>query len=278
MFGRHAWSVLFLALAVSHAGEWPEEWALTDEQRSGPYLIRTFRWAFGSAFQILEAGQVVHEQKSTDGEFYIGADRATGGQELRNRIPPGTDITGDGIGDLVISHWSGGGHCCATAHVFSLESVPRKIAAIQGWEPSIGFRDINGDERFEVEVWDAPLHGIHQGLVGFVPVRVILRFEMSGYQPAPDLMWRPAPAQEEIRKLAKNFSLQFAQESDGRLVPSSEFLRQILEWMYSGNERSALELIELCWPAEKGKDEFLTLLYQRLDASAYWRQVKWNSG
>lgn len=84
----------------------------TDEARFGTYLIRTYRWPEpAGCLQILRSGVVVYSLASTD--FKIGSNFEGGAG-----IPVGTDITGVGKPNAIVTEWSGGAHCCFTLHVF----------------------------------------------------------------------------------------------------------------------------------------------------------------
>lgn len=51
---------------------------------------------------------------------------------------------------MIITHWTGGVHCCFNAYVFSLGDVVRKVAFIEGSDFGVRFVDPDGDGVFEV--------------------------------------------------------------------------------------------------------------------------------
>jgi hypothetical protein len=69
-------------------------------------------------------------------------------------IKPGTDINGNGIPDLIVTEWTGGAHCCYTAHVFELGEAFRKIGEIPGRDGGLLFRDLDRDGIYEAVVQD----------------------------------------------------------------------------------------------------------------------------
>jgi len=68
--------------------------------------------------EIRQAGKRVYARRGysfTVGYPYTGDQSADS-----SRVPIGTDVTGEGEPDLLISEYSGGAHCCFTFHVFRI--------------------------------------------------------------------------------------------------------------------------------------------------------------
>jgi len=105
--------ILFLLVAPlsaeSESVAFPKE-SLQDEQHYGDYTVRIYRESItNSLFQILKDDLVLYSEEGR--RFQIGDICRDNKNPL---IEMGKDITGDGEPNLVVSHWSGGAHCCFT--------------------------------------------------------------------------------------------------------------------------------------------------------------------
>jgi hypothetical protein len=78
----------------------------------------------------------------------------------------GTDITGAGKPNAIVSDWSGGAHCCFTLRIFELGKQFKEIAKIEaGHSDGAKFVDLDHDGFYEFEgndwafaYWESFLH------------------------------------------------------------------------------------------------------------------------
>ena len=58
------------------------------------------------------------------------------------------DVDGDGVEDLILQNYSGGGHCCYNYVIYSLKVPPKKLAdiAMKDCGEKISLEDLNGDK------------------------------------------------------------------------------------------------------------------------------------
>jgi hypothetical protein len=76
-------------------------------------------------------------------------------QAMTVEAPSGTDITGDGRPEIVVSTWSGGAHCCYTTTIYSVEREARRILELQSGNCGPGeLTDLDHDRTLEVVVCD----------------------------------------------------------------------------------------------------------------------------
>lgn len=86
-------------------------------------------------------------QLAEDEQYHLGqpADPA-------NEIPPvsnGTDLTGTGRPDMIVTSWSGGAHCCFSHYVFELEPEFRLLATIKDGDADLAhFEDLDHDQHY----------------------------------------------------------------------------------------------------------------------------------
>jgi hypothetical protein len=106
----------------------------------------------GGILTITKSGVVVHRQTNAVGAFYIGPNSPETDAKNLLSLSPGTDITGNGIPDLIVTEWTGGAHCCFTAHVFELGEAFARIGQIPGGDGGVLFRDLNGDGIYEAVI------------------------------------------------------------------------------------------------------------------------------
>ena len=105
---------------------------LEDEQKFAEFVIRIYRGDdyFGGCIQVLKNDQIVFS-RHTEGKFVIGNDVNKNDVSADGMFHPpaiaiGTDITGLGKPNLILSEWSGGVHCCFTFHVLELGEHPER--------------------------------------------------------------------------------------------------------------------------------------------------------
>ncbi len=84
------------------------------------HVFESFQWQGGDwCLQVVENGRVIFRRTSNNGGMVVlgqpesKEDRVPG-------IPNGTDITGRGHPDMIVSVFTGGAHCCLMHYVFEL--------------------------------------------------------------------------------------------------------------------------------------------------------------
>ena len=132
----------------------PSNDAVTKELNIGRYTVRLQTEGTGKQIyfmEILGSGKRVYSRHIKQGEsgwliLNLGDDK----YEL-HLPPPGKDINGDGIPDLVVEEFSGGAHCCSSYLIFSLGKEFKKLTVGEGENlEGFEFRDIDGDNVYEL--------------------------------------------------------------------------------------------------------------------------------
>jgi hypothetical protein len=207
-------------------------------------------------------------------------------------VKPGKDITGDGVPDLVISHWSGGAHCCFDYYVFSLGDQFSQIAKIENRDSDLGkFIDVDGDGVLEFIGSDWTFAYWHVSFAGSPAPDVIYQFKDGQYRIALEKMRRSLDAdkhkallkeikhdieniskdKEDLRKMKEDDVLGW---SDGNVGVPPEVWGYMLDLIYSGNASEALSLIDEVWPpGAAGKDDFLKDFLAQLAESPHWNEI-----
>ncbi len=190
--------------------------------------------------------------------------------EIEDRHPkPGTDVTGDGSPDVIITDYSGGAHCCFTYYIFELRE-PLNIISIYTGDGSFSFDELDGRPGLEVVTTDDFYTEWINGYVGAPFPHFMWRYNGSTYEPDPDLTRQQPLKEAEFQRLVQ-------QVRDGEWPASEsylprEFLSVTLELIYGGNLVQALDFIQATWPAQKpGQAEFVAELLQcRMRDNAIW--------
>ena len=189
--------------------------------------------------------------------------------------PPGTDINGDGIPELVIERYSGDGHCCYSYSVYSLGKRFKKLATLEGVHTVMQFKDLDGDGRYEVIGRDWTFAYWCTSFAGSPAPEIILYWKNGTYRLAQNLMKKPPPGEKDLHTMPSGFE-------EGQ---SYEVLSAImLELIYTGNGNLALQYCDGFWqnldkeiPKQKllnQKKEFLAKFKKQLRESYYWGDLK----
>jgi hypothetical protein len=250
---------------------------LTAAARVGDYEVRTWFAENGDGrLQILEAGRLVYTQAGF--RFYIG------GCDSLASVAPGTDVTGDGLPDLVVGEWTGGAHCCFNASVFELGPQVKLLAVIEGRDEAPEFRDVNNDGIPEVRIEDWTYSHWPGSFAASPAPDVILRWQDGAYRVAADLMYEPAPSAAEIERRAAEIraSEDWDEPATGCgpgggysrwSIPRALF-QEALDLMYSGHEQLGWEFVRAAWSPRFPVDEaLLDELRQKRDSSPYWSSL-----
>src|SRR5579863_9750021 len=81
-----------------------------------------------AGFEILQGGKRVYMQ--TGYSFAVGYPLEQDQSPDSVKIDIGTDLTGEGVPDLLVSEWTGGSHCCYRFHIFALGEKFKAIQSI----------------------------------------------------------------------------------------------------------------------------------------------------
>ena len=253
------------------------------------YVFKTYQEhdtsAESACLEDARDGQVVFRKVEDEGSFNLGQN-----DEAELGVPgikPGTDVTGRGHPNMIVSYYSGGAHCCTSILLFELEPQLKLLSTLEVNDSSIshferdtqngGYYFVGSDETFaywHTDFADSPIQ------------KVILRpvsNEMSNltFQLDQQQMHRRAPTRQEWQeKYLPQARAAFAPDAAfDNYYAGSALWAQMLDWIYSGQADWAWKLVNMTWPAEKpGKDAFLKDFCGQLSQSAYWPDMQTQIG
>ena len=202
--------------------------------------------------------------------------------ENTNNLPRiGQSITTDNQPNLVISEWSGGAHCCFTYHIFQIGEQFKFLGSVEGVNSGVDFKDVNRNGDLRLLVYDWTFEYWHAGFADSPSAQVILRYQKGKYKPDLELMKKPAPSQQALKAKAKEIEKAFdgvVADPEQAFSAPSELWGEMLDLIYSGNMKSAWELLDLSWPTDKpGKSKFRKAFLKQLSTSPYYHYLSLKS-
>ena len=263
---------------------------LRRQETFADYTVRIYRdYESGAGlFQILRDSVIVYSRSGS--AFDIGHVWVDFPKEDWTRI--GSDITGDGEPNLVISQFTGGAHCCFIFYVFSI-GYEFKVLDIINAADTLGsyFEDLDGDGIFEFLSRDWSYAYWNACFAESPFPNIVLEFRDGKYQLAPELMIKPAPSFEKeaevIREIQADerwgwdfedaWTLAWS-NGEGFAVPPQVW-EHMLDLIYTGHTDLAWYFLDKVWfKDEASKQAFQKDFKEKLKSSNHWDLLKVNLG
>jgi hypothetical protein len=245
----------------------------------GDYIVKTVSGSDAESdiiLQVFKDGQLVFSTNSH--LFFDPEDPGTDNGTPR----PLTNITGNGMPDLVVGEWSGGAHCCMTYYVFELGDVFRQVATIEAEHGDVQFEDLDGNNIPVVQLQDWHYAYMLTSFAGSPAPAIILRYADGRYEIAPDLMFTDPPTEEEFTALVQEVQDAYKKpEADGEEILSpgvwgsdASLWDTMLELTYKGYFELAMRLFDDCWQKDwDDKDMDLEHFWELVGSSPYGRAL-----
>lgn len=191
-------------------------------------------------------------------------------------IAPGADVTGDGHPHLVVHMFSGGSFGSSTVEVLELSPRVKLIQKIefdtyQGTDSA--FVDLDKDGYPEIEFEDYTFANWKMMPPREPTMRVVLKYRKGRFRVDTDLMERPPPKLDTLRKLAERLQKGGGPFEPGFVPPT--LTAKMLDLIYTGHAQLARKFFNMTWPRwSKGKRRFLADFRRQLLVSPYWPAVR----
>ncbi len=188
----------------------------------------------------------------------------------------GKDITGDGKSDLVISTYGGGSHGPFNYYIFQIDKEFKLLDSIDAGSGDLAyFDDVDKDGALEYIGADWCFSYWNSTFGGSPAPDIVLKFKDGKYRIALDLMKKPLPNPKKMKENLKELE---KKESDhwSSTSPSSFFAECIIDLIYSGHPKEAVEFFHNHWPTRldtKLKKEFCNQLITKGEESLYWDSI-----
>jgi hypothetical protein len=101
----------------------------TDVATVGQYQFAAHKSSDGACLQVTSGGKVVYSQSVDSFETYT-LGQPDDAQDNIAAIANGTDVTGRGQPDMIVSLFTGGAHCCSIHFVFELQPTFKLLATL----------------------------------------------------------------------------------------------------------------------------------------------------
>ena len=189
------------------------------------------------------------------------------------------DKTGEGTPDVAIQYYTGGAHCCYKMYVYELGADEvTALPVISGDDSDIIAVRKKTTGGLAIQTGDSNFAYWLTSFAGSPIPTVILSYKNGEFRPDISLMKKPAPTlvalKAKVAKAKKNITLKAytGEENEDFLYA---FWDEMIDLMYSGNEKSAWQYFDLVWDSRKpGKEKFKEDFINKLNNSPYWQQMQ----
>ncbi len=245
--------------------------SLVYHKKIGNYQISIFN-DHEKSFQyvnIKKEKMILFHEEGFGEYFYLGNnfDDSLNGKDIYS----GRSLNNNGIPNLVISHWTGGSHCCHFLYIFELGIDFKVIGKIDVGSSDIKLKDIDHDNIPEIVFWDSSIDYQFASFASSPKGKVILKFQNGKYELATHLMRKPLPKLSVLKAMYKNSNYEFEDKNNISELPFS-FLEAMIILSYSGHFNEALKFADDVWPKNKdGLENFKKEFSSALNESKYWK-------
>ncbi len=246
---------------------------LADSAKVDHYVFRTYESDDGACLEALRAGKIVYRRAGADVARYTLGQQEDPDNSIP-AIPNGTDVTGRGQPDMIVSSYTGGAHCCTAHLLFELEPSFRLLATLNDADDDLAhFARLESDKRYAYFTADWTFAYWPACFACSPSAAVILRFQDDGhgggFHLTLDKMQTPAPSAAKW-----NRELRAAQQaaSQGDVNSIGRTLWQpVLSLIYDGHSDLAWKFVDEAGPkAQQSPLPALADFCRLLKTSPYW--------
>lgn len=223
-----------------------------------------------AGFEIRKSGKRVYIH--TGYSFAIGYSLEQNQSPDSVKVPVGTDLTGEGLPELLVSEWSGGAHCCYTFHLFRLGDSFARIQSLPLFDADeSSFVKRKGVKGLVLNTADYSAFAYFpDGFAGSPAGRVLLSFQHGRYHLAQDLMQANAPKVGETAHCAALFK-KSREWRDGQPLGMWYYATDLI---YTGHAAEAWTFLDAAWGgSEEDKKKYLGEYRERLKKSVYYPEL-----
>jgi len=234
-----------------------------------------------ACLEVVRAAKVVFRKVEEGGEFTLGqkAQPDYGVPE----IAPGTDVSGRGHAEMIVSYYSGGAHCCTSILLFELEPKFQLLATMESGDNEMAhFEKSPTDGKYIFIRSDETFAYWHTSFAESPLPKVILKpvSDEKGkltFQLDLQKMHGRAPTDQEWTRVYLPLARQAFSSGAAfdNYYAGSALWGQMLDWIYQGEADWAWKLVDAVWPTDKaGKNEFLKDFCGQLEQSEFWPELQ----
>jgi hypothetical protein len=244
------------------------------------FLFRTYRngQTGDACLQVSQNGRIIFTGTMDNGGRYVlgqSANPQFGIPAIKN----GTDVTGRGHPDMIVSSYTGGAHCCMFHYVFELEPAFRLLATLNDADDDLShFSHLGDDGQYYFVTADWTFAYWPGSFASSPNHSVVLRYlrndDAGSYHIAWDKMRRPAPTSQEWDKYLAE--VRRALTDDG--LPgdrAAAIWDKVLDLIYTGHSELAWKFLDDAGPkAQEPPFPNLADFCSILKRSIYWHDLR----
>lgn len=193
------------------------------------------------------------------------------GDDFNIPVKTGTDITGNGVPNMILLSFSGGAHCCSTYYLFAFEPYFRQVAVIDTQDSGARFVPHSGVTGLVMITGDNTFAYWNTYYAASPAPEVKLVWDGTAYTFEAHLMAAPAPSADTLKQQAATVAVS-DQWTNTDMDP--DLWREMLDLIYSGHADLAWTFLDDGWPTDRAsKDTFKTNFRCQLAQSPYWDAI-----
>ncbi len=240
------------------------------------YVFATYENDAGACLQVTSAGKVIVRRTSEFPEAFTIGQHADSQSNIP-AIASGTDVTGRGHPDMIVSEYTGGAHCCMIHYVFELEPEFKLLPTLNDADDDLAHFQRAADGRYDYITADWTFTYWPDCFACSPSALVKLRWiddgNGGGFHLAIDKMHKPAPNEKEWN--AALSEAQKAVKSHDINSIGTTMWQTVLDLMYSGHSDLAWKFVDELGPKAQQKPlPTLTDFCSLLKKSLYWPDLK----
>jgi hypothetical protein len=274
------WIASAASLAAQGPAENPAQACAAKNQTNaatvGAYQFTAYKSSDGACVQVTSEGKVVYNQSVDSFQTYTLGQKEDA-QDNIAAIANGTDVTGRGQPDMIVSLFTGGAHCCTMHYVFELEPQFKLLATLNDSNDDLAHFEREADGKYDYITADWTF-GYWPTCFACSPSEVVMLRWMNdknggGYHLDVDKMKKPAPTTAEWNKdLSAAQKVVTAADADSI---GTTMWQTVLDLIYSSNSQSAWKFVDALGPkAQQSPLPSLGDFCSLLKTSPYWPDLQ----
>jgi hypothetical protein len=226
-----------------------------------------------ACLRIYKHGRVVF-RLTQDVESYELGQKANAEYKVPS-LPNGTDVTGNGRPDMVVTSWSGGAHCCFIHYVFELEPKLRLLSAIQDGNTDLAhFEKLDQQPGYYYVTYDI-LSYWPASFASSVSHKVFLKWDGSRFRLDLKPMQSSAPTSQQWSSSLRDVDDALKNGGDVRGSLGVTLWDTTLDLIYTGHPDLAWKFVsEVPSDALKGDNPSLADFCSMLRKDPYWPELE----
>ena len=221
----------------------------TDAATVGQYVFTAYQSSDGACLQVTSGGKVLYSHSVDSFETFTLGQKEDAQDDIA-AIANGTDVTGRGQPDMIVSLFTGGAHCCSIHYVFELGPQFKLLATLDDTNDDLAHFEREADGRYDYVTADWTF-GYWPTCFACSPSELVTLRWMGdanggGFHLAMDKMQTPAPTAAQWNK-----ELSAAQKdvdsSDADYIGRTMW-QTVLDLIYTGHSDLAWKFVDALGP------------------------------